>query len=464
MPDIIKVEDQELVLKNSISELQNASAILKEHQTRSRKGVAIAQNINSEWAKVSSLPTLKEKVEAGAPLDERSMNFIIKANATTKELNAARAPITQLMDLIKTMYTQEENAISPATGPEVKKIQASRNAHAANVKAYQQQLEKEREEKRLKEAEAQRIKDETFRNISKTMNDALTARKMKMLNSFNAITLADYGQKAVNLRHAKTEYDRTEYELARTKLPEIPHFRHDAKEYADLVTGVGYDIDAFVASYETQIAEYKQSLVDRLPSKKEELDEAERIRLENERKENERLKKLEEEKDAKAKQKLLDDAAEEKRKEQARLDRLEQEKKDREKEESDKLARENDTAHKATEETVSLRTASAGAQSLFDQSVSSHSFATSAPKGREGWAIDILAPGAWVELFSFWFQREGFRLSIDEISRKTFDQIKKFAEKEAKDSADGKKKGTKIESKFLEYKETFAATNRASSK
>ncbi|MBK7883038.1 MAG: hypothetical protein IPJ81_03900 [Chitinophagaceae bacterium] len=58
------------------------------------------------------------------------------------------------------------------------------------------------------------------------------------------------------------------------------------------------------------------------------------------------------------------------------------------------------------------------------------------------------------EIFAMWFEKEGKNLPIDKIGNTKLDQMKAWAEKHAF------KTGTKIESKFIKYEESFKAVNR----
>ena len=78
-------------------------------------------------------------------------------------------------------------------------------------------------------------------------------------------------------------------------------------------------------------------------------------------------------------------------------------------------------------------------------------------EARQGYDIIVVHQAGWVQIFQLWFEQEGKNLPIDKIGNTKLDQMKSWAEKQAH------KTGTKIESKFLKYEETFKAVNRKSS-
>ncbi|MBK7885520.1 MAG: hypothetical protein IPJ81_18275 [Chitinophagaceae bacterium] len=76
------------------------------------------------------------------------------------------------------------------------------------------------------------------------------------------------------------------------------------------------------------------------------------------------------------------------------------------------------------------------------------------PEARQGYEITVLHPVGFTEIFAMWFEKEGKNLPIDKIGNTKLDQMKAWAEKHAF------KTGTKIESKFIKYEESFKAVNR----
>jgi hypothetical protein len=76
-----------------------------------------------------------------------------------------------------------------------------------------------------------------------------------------------------------------------------------------------------------------------------------------------------------------------------------------------------------------------------------------APETKVGYEITVLHPVGFTQIFAIWFEKVGKDLPVDKIGNTKLDQMKAWAEKEAL-------KGTKIDSKFIQYNDTFKAVNR----
>jgi len=92
------------------------------------------------------------------------------------------------------------------------------------------------------------------------------------------------------------------------------------------------------------------------------------------------------------------------------------------------------------------------ALALFEQA--SETTEQTGPEARTGLVITVINPAGWVEIFTFWFQREGVKLPVDEIGNKKLEQMKTFCEKVAN------KTGEKIASKNLKYDTAVKSVNR----
>ena len=77
-----------------------------------------------------------------------------------------------------------------------------------------------------------------------------------------------------------------------------------------------------------------------------------------------------------------------------------------------------------------------------------------APETRDGFKITLLNKTAVAEIFTFWFQREGMTLTIDELEKKSIAQMKAYCEKV------GHKSGDMIVSENLKYEPVYKAVNR----
>ena len=79
---------------------------------------------------------------------------------------------------------------------------------------------------------------------------------------------------------------------------------------------------------------------------------------------------------------------------------------------------------------------------------------TPSPEMRQGYEIEVLHPVGYTQIFALWFEKMGKDMPVDKLGNTKLEQMKAWAEKEAH------KSGTRIDSKFLKYTETFKAVNR----
>jgi hypothetical protein len=415
--ETVATNNQLTVIDKSIEVFKSGSAILLSHQNRASKALVVGNNILLEWDKAYTIVDPDKRAEALAAIDQRSNKFLANCGVAQDEMQESRKAITQLMDMIKKMFTEEENKLDVKKDTVPAKIQLRRNAYAKQLHEEQERKRKLAEEKAAKAKEEVEIRSFVKNQIANCLLDFLSKKKIAVTNSFNSITLNDFDEKAGRLKLLPTAFPLDKlHEIIKYTAPR--YYRHTDSEFQTIQGSehAQYDFPSFYNEYGRQMAELKLSLLDQLPSKKEELermaaaDEAEKIRLENER--------------------LNREAAEKKR-----------------------LEEETAAAKKAEEEKAELEKAAGTAQLLFDQTVDS-SITTPTPETRQGYDIIVTHPAGWVEIFQFWFQREGCKMKIEDIGKKSLNQMKTYAEGVAK------KDNVKIESKFLRYETSIKSVNR----
>jgi hypothetical protein len=404
--------NQLTIIDKSIDVFKTGSQILRSNQDRTSKALAVGENI------------LKSIQESGGEissqeLDERANNYLANCSKAKSEMNDARSPVTQLMNTIIKMYTAEENKLDASKADTVPfQIQQHRNKYARKVQEEQDRKRKEAEEKAAKSKEEVEIRAQVKNTIAQALLGYLSSKKTSIVSAFNSITLENFEEKAGKLRLMQCSFSPEKIKEIVGQLPKPYGFRHTDDEIRALVTSehAQYDVKGFYSEYERQISDLKQELIDKLPSKKQELeaiaraDKNEKIRLENER--------------------LNREAAEKRR-----------------------LEEEAEAARKKADEEAELAKAAGTAQVLFDQA-EEVSVVTPAPEVRNGYDIQVLHAAGWVEIFQFWFQREGCKMIIEDMGKKSLNQMKSFAEGVAK------KDDVKIESKYLKYEAAVKSVNR----
>lgn len=431
--------DSVAVIEKSIVIFQDAGKILKANEERTEKALAVGRRILTDIQANGGAMT--------AELDERCNKFLANVNKAAGEMNDQRKPVTQIMDAIKKMYTEIENKLDikkPETIPGI--IHKKRNEYAKQVIEEQERKRVESERKAAVERQRVELVAWIHSTISNKLISYLEFKKLSITNSFNAITLADFDDKSDKLGKMAIAFPVAKLaEIIKYDLPNnFSLLDFTVKNTVKTEAHTAYDFQSFYKEYETEIGELKQQLIDRLPSKKQELDEIaeqERLRIENEKRLQESKNKAEREK-AELRQKEIE----------AEQKRLQEEKERRDREEQDRIKKEAEEQKlKAEQEAESTKMAGT-TMVMFNQAAEVDT--TAAPETRQGFDLTVLHPAGFVEIFQFWFTNEGVKCSVDEIEKMTMKQMKKYCENQAH------KHGHKIESKYLKYEPSFTAVNR----
>lgn len=439
-------------IEKSVDIFRGGGAILIANQNKAAKALKIAESVLSDWDKAYSTIDPEQKKAALSAADLRSNKFLVNCGVAVKEMAESRKAVTQLMDTLKEMFTAEENSINVTKGGKSATVQAKRNEYAKWT------VEEKKRQDKIAQDKADKLKEET--NIKATVNNIiaqwllkfLSERLVKMTTAFNGITLENYKDKCAALQTSKADFpDDKLVELVIT----MPYYVHYDEAEAEAIKNAAvqlYDYSAYKKDYKDKISAKKKELIDKLPSKKAELDEAERLRLEAIENENKRQAELEKTKNETAR-KLLQQQQEQQRQQEIETQRqAEQVKKDREAAEQKRLKDEADNLALQQEQKKELEITAGNAASLFALH-SEITDTTPQPQIKTSVVVKVIHPAGWVEMFTFWYQREGVKMSLEDLEKKTFKQVKSFCEKSAKD-------GERIESKFLVYSDAHKAVNK----
>lgn len=207
-------------------------------------------------------------------LDMQCATYINKARNTVKKMNAGRSAITKLFDQIRSEFTGMENSIDPAKAGTVPcQIQELRNAYAAK---------KREEEERKRRAELLRLQREQAlanykaaveEDYKRSLNAAIAAA-INALSALNAaVTVDNYEEQfraikefPVTMRQdwfrttpcnaaVPAELSGMDDELTETRLSVIEALA-----------------EHFVQQYRFEVGDYRDGILDTLPSKKAELE------------------------------------------------------------------------------------------------------------------------------------------------------------------------------------------------
>lgn len=327
-------------------------------------------------------------------LDKEAALFIEKARKTVKKMNEKRSPVTKLFDDIRREFTVIENAIDPTKADTIPyKLQQYRNQYAAKKRAEEEK--RRQEEYKRQQAEQSRVK--LRQDIE---GDFKTQFQTYLNQSINWLTAKD---SSVTLENYNTVYSEVKnfsvslpagwlqnlHTLIRipgnVSVDELRQIETDTKERLG---------KQFTEQYTAEIQDNKDFILDRLPSKKANL---ERI--------------------AQA------DAADAAR---AKAEMEERQRKEAQEREAERKRREEEEKQKAE-----MARQQAEMSGLFAEQASMQNYQ---PKVKVTQKIELLNPEGIMPILSMWWSKEGCTLSVEELSKLFKKQIT-FCEKLAnKDS------------------------------
>ena len=343
-------------------------------------------------------------------LDQQAAQFIEKARKTVKKMNERRSPVTKLFDDIRKEFTALENAIDPIKSDTIPyQLQQFRNQFAAKKCAEEE--ERRRREYERQQAEAARTKmKQDIEEDFKQQFQSLVNRDCNALSTIDsAVSLDNYDASFKQVKEFSTELPADFLYNLHTLIRIPAGITVDELRKVEIETKERLG-KQFKEQYEFEVDSTKQYIIDRLPSKKANLErmaqasaeEAARIKAEMEA----RQRKEAEEQEAERRRK------EEEEKQKAEMTRQQSE-----------------------------------MESLFgQQAVVSSGYQ---PKVKVAQKINLLNPEGIMAVLSMWWLNEGRTLSVEELSKMFKKQIT-FCEKLAKE-------GTFIADESVEYVEDVKA-------
>lgn len=335
-------------------------------------------------------------------LDKRLAAYIEKTRKTVKAMNERRSPVTKLFDQVRSEFTVLENTIDPTKKDTVPfRIAQYRNAYAAKKR----EEEERRRQAELAAQEAIRAKEgyraaveedyrRSFNNLVTTSINELTKLNTGVtLENYTAVfdTVTGY-QSTLRADWCPPSAVRLPYNVSPEETKAIRN-----EVFCKL-------LPSFEEQFVFEVDEYRREILDKLPSKKIEL---------------ERMAEA--------------DAAE--------AARLKAEMAKREAEEAARKEQERKKAEAEAQQKAELDKANAEMSGLFGVAKAEQVYT---PKSKVSKKIKVNDPGAFLNIVSMWWQREGCTLSVDELS-KIFKKQLTFCEKLAT------KEDVFVEAAGLEY-------------
>lgn len=396
----------ELITTSQINDIaQNGAEVLSTNKERSEKALAVGRNI---------LQAINAAGGLNPELDARCNKYLVNCRNAKKEMEEARKPITQLFDQIKKEFTATENELDirkDGTVPFV--IQNHRNQYVKQIEAEKENKRLEQELKLNQEKERVDVKTSIESQLSAYVQKHIEGRKDALQKSFNEITLENFEAKAKALKELQPVYHKAHFIDFKPSIETKFIVVAEVAQLFDQVMATK-DFELIAAVVEGELTAYIEELIEKLPSLKKEL---QRIAAAN--------------------------AEEKKALEEARAKREAEEKAKREADAAE--------AQRKKEEELKLQAEGEKADAIMDNL---ELFDDKGPETRSGYNINILHQAGAVEIFQFWFEREGAKCTIEELERKSIGQMKTFCERAAH------KDGEMISSKYLKYEAVYKAVNR----
>jgi hypothetical protein len=359
--------------------------------------------------------TLLDTIEAAGgitsdELDKKVSDYINKVKVTVSKMNERRKPITQLLQAVSKRFTSLESAIDLKASASIPfRLQKARDQYAA--KKLAEQKAREEAARRAQALENEKI---SYRSditaLLDTAYSTYVEKHIKALNGlFERVTLDNYNQQFKSISESGSSFVWNDFILNNVS-DTITTFYMDAETRKTIKNEIAAGKKKeYAKCYAFEIGELKQSLIERLPSKRKALEEEAELR----RQDAEAAKIAEQERLARENEERQRQEAERKRQEET--------------------ARRKAEADKATAE----------AQAAFDFMSATTIDAT--PKVKVKKKIEVSNPRGFLEIYQLWMMKEGLSLPMEELM-KIHKKMIAFCEKEA--NMDG---GETIKSAFVKY-------------
>lgn len=381
--------DLTIVRKENVQMIaQSAPQIYKDNTTSSERCTEYGQKLLAQ-IKANGM---------NDDLDQQCAVYITKARNTVKKMNTNRSAITKIFDQIRSEFTGMENAVDPTKAGSVPyQIQQQRDVYAARRREEEERRRREEIARQQRQQALSRYRQDVeddyksqFNTYAVSAIDALAA-----LNS--GLTIQNFEAQSKVITGYPVTLPSSWADSLRSAVAVPPEIAYMADSLAALRSEIlGGLMPQFTEQYQFEVAEYRDSIIDTLPSKRTELEriqqagEEEKVRL----------------------------AAELKAREQAEAARIEAERRRKEEEEA---------ARKKMQAEASELGGLFGQQAVL--SASGYQ-----PKASVKKRIVFRDSQGVIAAVSFWWSKEGQYLPVDELA-KIFKKQITYCEKAANDKS-----------------------------
>lgn len=348
-------------------------------------------------------------------LDTAVAEYLAKTKITVDNMNKRRKALTQLLSNVSKSFTTLEAAIDVKSSVTIPyRLQQARNKYAAKKLEEQRRREEEARRAQMVENEKAQYRSDISLLLERAYGDYVS-RHISYLNGvMNRATLSTYDESVRLIKEASTDFSWSDFVKGVNDTFTTCHITAETRKSIKNEVASQKKVE-FARRYAFEMDELRQSLIDRLPSLRKQLEEQEALRRTNEAE----AKRMEEERQRKASE------------EAARLEeaRKRQEEEARAKAEADKAAAE--------------------VQAAFDfGAANAVSPATQKVKVKK--KIKITNPQGFLQVYQMWFTREGINMSMEDLE-KAHKKMITFCEKIAN------KDGETIQSGFVKYVDDVTA-------
>lgn len=350
---------------------------------------------------------LIEKEGMNDELDKQAASFIEKARRTVKVMNERRSPVTKLFDEVRSAFTTIENEIDPSKAGTIGyRLQQLRNGYIAKKRAEEEKRRSEALARQRAAEAAMKFRVEVEEDLKKQFLAFLNDEIASIGNIDNNISIENYER---SLQELKQKQDICAKGLPCGWLENLhtlaPIPSGLSVKPLDIVKEIKQKLEQqFNEQYVTEIGDTLNYVIDRMPSKRANL---------------ERIAKADAEESARMKQEM-------EARQKAEAERMERE----------RAAREAEAKAKAE-----MCKQAAEMQSLFEQQATVSLYASKAKVTKK---INLLNPEGIMPIISMWWSKEGCSMSVDELA-KIFKKQITFCEKLAN------KEGVLINDESVEY-------------
>lgn len=379
---------------------------------------ALQKNTSQSTTALNALIAFVNKwkdIALSAEAAQEAVGLLKKVRGTKDDMNNRRTSFTKLLDGMISSFTTLENKIDPKKSAEVTAVQKLLDDYNTNL-LRQQQLKEQEEQKKLAIAQEKiDLKAELVIALGNHYLNFVALQRQMLMDLYNELTLDNFERQSALLKQFNIIYPYSHLQEFKFQTKRSWSLDDESKKEIWLSVKQGKH-EEYQRSFRSTIEADIQQLSDKLPAKKKELEEI-----------------------AKA--------------DTAKKERLLKEQQEREEENKKKLAAEAEQKQQESINTATTNKAVEEVNTLFDHNANAE--VVEAPTGsiRKVCDIKLKNNAGWLAILAFYMQNEGTASKAD-LSKKTFDSCKTFAEKKYL------KDGIKIENPLLDYDESVKTISK----